>query len=166
MERRNALVVEHQHLVQPIARGLRRRLPPSFDLADLVQAGMLGLIQAADGYDSGRGVPFHIYARQRIRGAMLDSTRRRAWRESGHSALPDVADPRQGPDERAASRQAAKRMRGALLVLPNRERRLLILHVVDEIPLRLAGQRHHISKTRASQLIRRALRTLRDELAV
>lgn len=165
LENRNRLVTEHQRLVPPIARGLLRRLPPSFDLADLVQAGTVGLIQAAEAFAPGRGVPFSIYAKQRIRGAILDSTRRRAWRESSHDELPDVPDLAPAPDELAFSREMEARVRGALLLLPLRDRRVLVLHVLEDLPLRAAGRQVNVSKTRAAQLVRRALRTLRRELA-
>lgn len=158
------MVLDHQHLVQPIARGILRKLPPSFDLADLVQAGTIGLIQAAEAWESARGIPFPVFARQRIRGAVLDSVRRRAWRESGHAELSDVAAGAPAPDELAATSQAAGRLRGALLLLPERDRLVLILHFVGGLPLRQAGARIAVSKTRAAQLIRRSLRRLRRQL--
>ena len=55
------------------------RLPASVDLNDLVQVGIIGLIEAARQYDPGQGVQFETFASQRIRGAMLDELRREDW---------------------------------------------------------------------------------------
>ena len=68
----DALVMRHAELVKRIAYHLAGRLPPSVDVADLIQAGMLGLLQAADHYAANRGASFETYAGIRIRGAMID----------------------------------------------------------------------------------------------
>lgn len=70
------LVLDHLHLVGPIARGIRSKLPVHVELEDLVHDGICGLIDAADRYDPARGVPFAVFAKHRIRGAILDGLRR------------------------------------------------------------------------------------------
>ena len=77
---RDALVIAHAGLVVAIARRLKSRLPPSFDLDDLIGVGNIALLQAATRYRPGdhAGTPFSVYARQRIRGAMLDSVGKRS----------------------------------------------------------------------------------------
>lgn len=74
-----ALVEQHAGLVQRIAHHLSARLPPSVLVDDLVQAGLIGLMDAAGHYDPSQGASFETYAAIRIRGAMLDELRRNDW---------------------------------------------------------------------------------------
>jgi RNA polymerase sigma factor for flagellar operon FliA len=70
-------------LVQHVVSDVAGRLPRFVERDDLVAAGMLGLTQAAQSFDAGRGVTFQVYARVRIRGAVLDELRRRDWVSRG-----------------------------------------------------------------------------------
>jgi RNA polymerase sigma factor FliA len=74
-----ALVMRHAELVKRIAYHLAGRLPASGEVDDLIQAGMLGLLEAAANYSEGRGASFETYAGIRIRGAMLDGLRKLDW---------------------------------------------------------------------------------------
>lgn len=69
----------HAPLVKKIAKLLIARLPASVELDDLVQVGIIGLIEAARQFDPTQGVQFETFASQRIRGAMLDELRREDW---------------------------------------------------------------------------------------
>lgn len=73
------LVERHGDLVRRIAHHLAARLPPSVEVEDLVQAGMLGLMDAARQYQTAEGATFETYASIRIRGAMIDEMRRGDW---------------------------------------------------------------------------------------
>ncbi|WP_442899776.1 RNA polymerase sigma factor FliA [Gallaecimonas mangrovi] len=73
------MVNRHAELVRRIAHHLLMRLPPSVQLDDLIQAGMMGLIEAARNFDGSKGASFETYAGIRIRGAMLDEIRRGDW---------------------------------------------------------------------------------------
>ncbi|MCB1723692.1 MAG: RNA polymerase sigma factor FliA [Gammaproteobacteria bacterium] len=73
------LVTRHAPLVKRIAYHLMNRLPPSVQAEDLIQAGMIGLIEANRNYDPSQGASFETYAGIRIRGAMLDEIRRSDW---------------------------------------------------------------------------------------
>lgn len=73
------LVREHAELVRRIAYHLAGRLPPQVEVDDLIQAGMIGLLESAQHYAAGRGASFETYAGIRIRGAMLDALRRLDW---------------------------------------------------------------------------------------
>ncbi|MBK1735685.1 RNA polymerase sigma factor FliA [Halorhodospira abdelmalekii] len=73
------LVTRYASLVKRIAHHLASRLPASVQLEDLIQAGMIGLLEAARQYDAGQGASFQTYAGIRIRGAMLDEMRRLDW---------------------------------------------------------------------------------------
>ncbi|MGY0632983.1 RNA polymerase sigma factor FliA [Luteimonas sp. A478] len=71
--------IEHAELVRRIAHHLAARLPPSVDVDDLIQAGMIGLIEASRSYDANQGAAFETYASIRIRGSMIDEIRRGDW---------------------------------------------------------------------------------------
>ncbi len=73
------LINEYAPLVKKIAYHLISRLPPNIQPDDLIQAGMIGLLEAARNYDSDQGASFETYAGIRIRGAMLDEIRRSDW---------------------------------------------------------------------------------------
>ena len=73
------LVEEYAPLVKRIGHHLMGRLPDTVQLDDLLQAGMIGLLEAARNFDHGHGASFETYAGIRIRGAMLDEVRRHDW---------------------------------------------------------------------------------------
>lgn len=74
--KRNALVLSHLKMVRAIAHDIRKMLPASAELDDLIDTGVVGLIDAVDRFDPAKNVPFPCYARFRVRGAILDSLRR------------------------------------------------------------------------------------------
>jgi len=89
----NQLVVEHEPLVKRIAFHLMSRLPASVQADDLIQAGMIGLIEASRKFDPEQGASFETYAGIRIRGAMLDEIRRTDWTpRSVHRKAREVAE--------------------------------------------------------------------------
>ena len=65
--------------VESLARRVASSMPHSIELSDLVQDGMIGLIDAARRYDDSRGIKFETFAERRVRGAMIDALRRDAW---------------------------------------------------------------------------------------
>jgi RNA polymerase sigma factor for flagellar operon FliA len=73
---RNRLIREHTDVAKRIALRMARRCPDWIAREDLISAGMVGLIEAADRYDSTRQEPFLSFAEHRIRGAILDELRR------------------------------------------------------------------------------------------
>lgn len=88
----DALVERYAPLVKRIAYHLMARLPPSVQVDDLIQAGMLGLLDSAKHYDPRQGASFETYAAIRIRGAMLDELRRNDWApKSVHRKSREVA---------------------------------------------------------------------------
>jgi RNA polymerase sigma factor for flagellar operon FliA len=76
---KNALLTEHAPLVKKLAHQLKAKLPPSVEVDDLIQAGMIGLLDAVSRYEDTHGAQFETYAVQRIRGAMLDELRSSDW---------------------------------------------------------------------------------------
>lgn len=75
----DAIVLKYDFLVKKIAYHLLARLPSSVDVDDLIQAGMMGLIEAYKRFESTKGASFETYAGIRIRGAMMDEVRKSDW---------------------------------------------------------------------------------------
>jgi RNA polymerase sigma factor for flagellar operon FliA len=119
----NRRIVSGLPFVEALARRMAATMPNSIDIGDLVQDGMIGLIDASNRFDEDRGIKFETFAERRVRGAMIDALRRDAWprgvrrqrreldaarealrRELGHE--PSMADlaARVGSDEKRLSR--------------------------------------------------------------
>src|SRR5215468_10275472 len=119
----NRRIVAGLPFVEALARRMAASMPNSIDIGDLVQDGVLGLIDAAHRFDAERGIKFETFAERRVRGAMIDALRRDAWprgvrrqrreldaarealrKELGHE--PSMADlaARVGSDEKRLSR--------------------------------------------------------------
>ena len=74
-----AMLVKHAPLVKKIALHIQARLPDSVQLDDLLQAGMIGLLEASKSFDPGKGASFETYAGIRIRGSVIDEVRTSDW---------------------------------------------------------------------------------------
>jgi RNA polymerase sigma factor for flagellar operon FliA len=72
-------VVNSLPFVEQLARRVAATMPHSIDIGDLVQDGVIGLIDAAHRFDESRGIKFETFAERRIRGAMIDALRKDAW---------------------------------------------------------------------------------------
>jgi RNA polymerase sigma factor for flagellar operon FliA len=72
-------VTEFAPLVRRLAHHLAAKLPSSVDVDDIIQAGLIGLMDAANRFEASQGNQFETYASQRIRGAMLDELRQNDW---------------------------------------------------------------------------------------
>jgi RNA polymerase sigma factor for flagellar operon FliA len=85
MQRQPLLAAQRERIaaglpfVESLARRVASSMPHSIELGDLVQDGMLGLIDAACRFDEARGIKFETFAERRVRGAMIDALRRDAW---------------------------------------------------------------------------------------
>lgn len=79
MEDKTSIVELYAPLVKRIAHHMLARLPASVQLDDLLQAGMIGLLEASTKFDGGKGAKFETFAGIRIRGAMLDEIRKGDW---------------------------------------------------------------------------------------
>lgn len=95
--RHEQLLLEHLPQVRYIARRIHEHLPPQTPLEDLVQCGVLGLIDAVRKYDPSKKVKLRHYAEFRIRGAILDSLRKDDWasrkqRRTGRKIEQTIAD--------------------------------------------------------------------------
>jgi RNA polymerase sigma factor (sigma-70 family) len=152
--RRDALVEAHLPLVRQIAQSVSRSLPPSFDLDDLVAEGNLALLQCATRFrpDAHGNPPFAAYARNRIRGAILDSVRRRHYLEATRPSIDDVQPASCAPVvEISIDRlRAGKRVRDAIEFLPADQRELIVNRYLAErrgigVTADLASETHVIA---------------------
>ncbi len=80
---RNALIRQYQPLVRRLAHHMMAKLPPSVEVDDLIQVGLIGLADALTRFEATQGVQFETFATQRIRGAMLDELRENDWMSRG-----------------------------------------------------------------------------------
>jgi RNA polymerase sigma factor for flagellar operon FliA len=202
-------------------------MPHSIDLGDLVQDGVLGLIDAANRFDEGRGIKFETFAERRVRGAMIDALRRDAWprgvrrvrreleaareqlrRELGAeptlsdlarrvgsdearlertivrintiestsplasfdsldtSTLPAVLVPSEpvAPDRLYEQAEVRDRVRTAMALLPERERKIINLYYFAEATMKQIGDAIGVNESRVSQLHARAIQRLKSVL--
>ncbi|MBL8510780.1 MAG: RNA polymerase sigma factor FliA, partial [Betaproteobacteria bacterium] len=75
----DAYLKQYAPLVKRLAHHLLAKLPANVELDDMIQAGMIGLMDAISRFEEGQGTQFETYANQRIRGAMLDELRNNDW---------------------------------------------------------------------------------------
>ena len=213
--------------VESLARRMASTMPHSIDLGDLVQDGVLGLIDAANRFDEARGIKFETFAERRVRGAMIDALRRDAWprgvrrvrreleaareqlrRELGAeptlsdlarrvgsdearlertivrintiestsplasfdsldtATLPAVLVPSEppAPDRLYEQSEVRDRVRTAMALLPERERKIINLYYFAEATMKQIGDAIGVNESRVSQLHARAIQRLKSVL--
>jgi RNA polymerase sigma factor (sigma-70 family) len=139
----------------------------SLDVNDLVQVGLLGLIEAWHVFDREENNDFWLYAYARVRGAMVDELRamrqfsRRVGRQFHMERyVPEVHDVPVDPTPDASPRCWADYLGD----LPERERQIVGLYIVRELALHRIGKLYGFSESRAAQIVTKALKTLRGNM--
>lgn len=226
-QQQQARVAAGLPFVESLARRMASTMPHSIDLGDLVQDGVLGLIDAANRFDEGRGIKFETFAERRVRGAMIDALRRDAWprgvrrvrreleaareqlrRELGAeptlsdlarrvgadearlertivrintiestsplasfdsldtATLPAVLVPSEppAPDRLYEQSEVRDRVRTAMALLPERERKIINLYYFAEATMKQIGDAIGVNESRVSQLHARAIQRLKSVL--
>ena len=79
IQSRDKLIMQYYPMVRRVSFRMVRRLPRHVDVEDLVNIGMLGLIDAVDRFEPGRAQSFSAYARIRVQGAIVDEMRKNDW---------------------------------------------------------------------------------------
>jgi len=172
-------VSELNCVVRALAGRLRARLPQAcgIEMADLVQAGNLGLLQAARSFVPERGAPLAGYARHRIRGEMLDMVRRNMGRENtlhptsvSSGGSPDwesmiPAHPDSSPQAGLLTRQRMTIMTEEIERLPERYRVVVRMRYSGDMTLRQIGSVLSVNESRACQIHRLALNRLKRALS-
>jgi len=183
---RHALIERYLPLCRRIAYATKVLPTAARGSDDLEAAGVVGLIQAVDRFDPGRGIPFEGYATLRVRGAILDEVRRLDERSRDARRLAPE-DEQRGPvsleflqergemgdpaelaevDARVAHDGLRDDVERALAAIPVRERSILASYYSDGLTLATIGRRLGISEARVSQLHTRAIAQLRSVLGV
>ncbi len=122
-------------LVRRLAHHMIAKLPPSVELDDLIQVGMIGLTEAIARYEPSQGVQFETFASQRIRGAMIDELRDGDWMSRG-------------------SRKSQKEIEQAVHKLQQKLHRApMESEIAAELGMSLADYQHLLAKVRGTQLV-------------
>jgi RNA polymerase sigma factor for flagellar operon FliA len=167
---------EHLDQVRKVALGFARRLPRSVDIDELINAGTVGLYEAASRFEASRGRTFAAFAAFRIRGAILDALRGmdtvsradrarvRAGDDLGASLLEQV-DRGPGPAREVERREMRALLERSLDTLSARERAVLAMYYVEERTLKEIGAALSVTESRVCQIHSRAVATLRMALS-
>lgn len=132
---KNQCLRDFAPLVKRLAHQMMSRLPYSVQIDDIIQAGMMGLLDAASRYDEIHGAQFETYATQRIRGAMLDELRSADWL------------PRSMRRDMRKIEQAVSRMQQKLGRAPSES------EIANELNIPLAEYQQMLQEARGAQLI-------------
>jgi RNA polymerase sigma factor for flagellar operon FliA len=169
---------EMNRVVRILAGRLHARLPQDcgIEVADLVQAGNVGLLQAARNFEPDRGAPLAGYAKFRIRGEMLDVVRRNAESArmiNNSCEASEVATESNGqsanshqssPQSSYVRRQRAQIIGEEITRLPPRYRTVVRLRYSGEMTLRQIGAALSVNESRACQIHQNALNLLKRAL--
>ena len=132
---RDAQLRQYTPLVRRLAHHMIAKLPPSVEVDDLIQVGMIGLTEAISCFEPTQGVQFETFASQRIRGAMIDELREGDWMSRGsRKSQKDI--------ERAVNRLQQKLHRPPLES-----------EIAEELGLALADYQRLLAKVRGTQLV-------------
>lgn len=132
---RDALIRQYSPLVRRLAHHMMAKLPPSVQVDDLIQVGLIGLSEALTRFEATQGVQFETFATQRIRGAMIDELRESDWMSRG-------------------SRKSQKEIEGALHRLEHRlGRSPSESEIASELGMSLADYQNLLSKVQGTQLV-------------
>lgn len=132
---REELVIEYAPLVKQIANRLGARLPDNLEVNDLIQAGMIGLLDAIEKFDPQREIQFRTYAEFRVRGAMLDDLRACDWIPRSVRANADRVG------------QAIRQLQSVLGRQPEE------VEIADRLELSLQAYRELLLKSKAAPLL-------------
>ncbi|HEX2981360.1 MAG TPA: sigma-70 family RNA polymerase sigma factor, partial [Anaerolineaceae bacterium] len=174
---------EYAPLVRRIAHRMKRDLPACVECDDLVQVGMMGLMQALDRYEEMPGAKFETYAGRRITGAMLDELRRMDWvprlaRKRGEVITTLVSveglSPADGdflelmcvdevtPLDRLIEKEKVFAAVAAIEKLPERERRVIDMHYDEDSTFPVIGVEFGVSESRVCQIHKGAIARARE----
>ncbi len=135
LQDKNQCLRDYAPLVKRIAHQMMSRLPYSVQIDDIIQAGMMGLLDAASRYDEVHGAQFETYATQRIRGSMLDELRSADWL------------PRSLRRDMRRIEQAVSRMQQKLSRPPNET------EIAQELDVPLVEYQQMLQESRGAQLM-------------
>lgn len=163
---RNRLVEETDWLAVTLAKRAHLRFPPSVEYDDLLQEARMGLMQAADKWDTASPVYFYVYARRRVWGAMMDAHRRRHYLNATCEDLEKAAGVRVMPEYDSAidCKREVRALAEVIQMLAPRPRAVVALYYKGERKNREIGGVVGLGENRVGQIHRGALVEMRRGL--
>jgi RNA polymerase sigma factor (sigma-70 family) len=160
---------EQYEWARRIACSVARRLPPSFELDDLIQIAYFEAWLAFQDYDQSRGVPFTSFAYRRVQGACLMSVRRRHWANGTHGELEQalfsiLRDESASVVEDLMCGEELAAVETAIKELPYRERRAINMHYRKGHTWGYVAEKMGVSETTVFAIRTKAIATLRVKL--
>jgi len=132
---RDAMISRYSPLVKKLAHHMIAKLPPSVEVDDLIQVGMMGLVDALSRFEATQGVQFETFASQRIKGAMIDELRESDWMSrSSRKSQKDIA-------------RAINRLEQKLGRQPTES------EIAAELHMNLGAYQEMLSRVRGTQLV-------------
>jgi RNA polymerase sigma factor (sigma-70 family) len=156
---REQQIVKLLPMVERIGRNVRWMFAAHIDFSDLKQAGAVGLVSAANSYDPSRG-PFEPYAYFRVRGSIIDSQKRRAYREESNVSLHAIAEANGGALPPRLD-QIDRAPRADILAEREQARRLLAAAIRELPPVEAAIIQEHLAGQSLGTTARQMGRSLR-----
>ena len=153
-------IAEHGAWARGIARSMMRKLPPSFDVEDMMQCALIGLWKAAERFDEAQGVPFLAWAHTFVQGECWMAVRRRSYVEAMHAEIPESAVSPVRTDEQVELAMEMEGLRRAFRLLKPRSRKIAEMVWLDGNSLARVAACVGVSET----TIRTRLADIRKEL--
>jgi RNA polymerase sigma factor (sigma-70 family) len=168
LERRNELVLAHMELVKKIAGSFLRKVPPSIELDDMVHEGLLGMIEAAGRWDEALKVPFKLYIKHRVRGAIQDSIRRRHYANATHAPLDEAPEPLVIPqiEQRIDRERRRERVAQVIEMLPIPQRQVVRRFYGEDQTNADIGRGSGVAARKVCEIHRVALVTMKRDLVI
>lgn len=163
MSTANELVVQYVPLAKKLAYQKKRVLPDFIDIEELESAAYMGLVEAANRYDTSHGVTFSTFAYPRISGAIHDWLREQGWGKRGNplnvvslDAERDDSDNSQLKQLLAVKEEANNEEMLEVVAqdLDDQAKDVLRFYFIDEFSMREIGEKFGVSESRISQLIK------------
>ena len=163
---REKLILDLQPVVVSTARILARRLPRWIEIEELIGIGQLGLIAAVDSFDPSKGLPLKVWAHYKVRGAILDASKRRNYDWELHEELAEEPGSPHPFDPGAAILAAERRklLKWLLDRLPKAQRTAVRRSYLRGETLAQAGEQIGVKTTRCCVIRQQALAEIRKRL--
>ena len=172
-DQKETLVHQYADLVKKMAYQIKAKLPASVEADDLIQAGMMGLLDAAGKYQDNQGAQFKTYATQRIHGAIMDELRSAELiyfedvhknEEEDHFLDRFIQNNKSDVINGLLSRDFKEALKESIDALPEREKMLMGLYYEQELNLKEIGAVMSVTESRVSQMHSQAVARIRATL--
>lgn len=169
---RNKLVIEQMEFARRIAAAVHRKLPPFILLDDLESEAYVGLVKAARKFNFTAGVPFQGFAYRKVRGAVIDSIRRKNFIHTSTLQLtefPDLLevlqyDAKAGIEASHDHAAVIREVKRAVATLPKQDRQVIELRYEKGLSTQAAGDRMGVGRCVSSLRHKAAIKSLKRRL--